>query len=85
MDVFTGILAALGIGFTAFLLYTRQFKWLLKVGRNMLLGAGGMLAANAALAAIGLAVGINLVTTLVVGVLGVPGFMMLYIAQLLIG
>lgn len=84
MDSFMWLIAALGVSFVVFLLYTRQFKWLGRVGRNMLLGAGGMLAANAALATAGLAVGVNLVTALVVGVLGVPGFLMLYLAQLLV-
>ena len=81
------IAVAIGLCFVLFLAYTRQFKWLLKVGRNMVLGIIGILAANFALlqAGLSLAVGANLITALVVGVLGIPGFTMLYLAQLLVG
>ncbi|MCL2605097.1 MAG: pro-sigmaK processing inhibitor BofA family protein [Defluviitaleaceae bacterium] len=85
MDTLTWVILVLCLCFVAFLLYTRQFKWLLRVGRNMVLGAAGILAANALLAGIGLAVGVNAITAMVVGVLGLPGFMMLYLAQLLVG
>jgi inhibitor of the pro-sigma K processing machinery len=84
MDTLLWVILALCICFVVFLLYTRQFKWLLRVGRNMLLGVVGIIAANVALAGVGLAVGVNLVTSLVVGVLGIPGFLMLYMAQLLL-
>ena len=79
--------AAIALCFILFLFYTRQFKWLLKVGRNMALGTAGILAANFALlqAGLTLAVGANLITALIVGVLGIPGFTMLYLAQLLVG
>ena len=85
MDTTMWILLALCLGFLLFLLYTRQFSWLLRVGRNMLLGAVGMITANMALAGIGLAVGVNVITTMIIGVLGIPGFLMLYLAQLLVG
>ena len=85
MDTITWVILFLCLGFVLVLTYTRQFPWLLKVGRNMILGAGGMLAANAALAALGVAVGVNVITALVVGVLGVPGFLMLYLASVLVG
>ncbi|MCL2364045.1 MAG: pro-sigmaK processing inhibitor BofA family protein [Defluviitaleaceae bacterium] len=84
MDTITWVMLFLCLGFVVVLAYTRQFPWLLKVGRNMILGAGGMLAANAALTTLGLAVGVNVITMLVVGVLGVPGFLMLYLASVLI-
>ena len=79
--------AAIALCFVLFLLYTRQFKWLLKVGRNMVLGIAGILAANFALlqAGLTLAVGANFITALIIGVLGIPGFTMLYLAQLLVG
>jgi len=85
MDTITWVLLFLCLGFVAVLAYTRQFPWLLKVGRNMILGAGGMLAANAALTTLGVAVGVNVITMLVVGVLGVPGFLMLYLASVMVG
>ncbi|MCL2187855.1 MAG: pro-sigmaK processing inhibitor BofA family protein [Defluviitaleaceae bacterium] len=85
MDTMMWVIIALCACFGGFLLYTRQFTWLLKVGRNMILGAAGILGANALLAGVGLAVGVNIITALIIGVLGIPGFMMLYLAQLLVG
>ncbi|MCL2500213.1 MAG: pro-sigmaK processing inhibitor BofA family protein [Defluviitaleaceae bacterium] len=85
MDAIMWVILGLCLCFVAFLLITRQFKWLLRVGRNMILGAAGIFSANVLLAGVGLAVGVNVITTLVVGVLGLPGFIMLYLAQLLVG
>jgi inhibitor of the pro-sigma K processing machinery len=84
MDFIMWVILGLCSCFVIFLLITRQFKWLLRVGRNMALGAAGIFTANALLASAGLAVGVNIVTAVVVGVLGLPGFMMLYLAQLLV-
>ncbi|MCL1844560.1 MAG: pro-sigmaK processing inhibitor BofA family protein [Defluviitaleaceae bacterium] len=78
-------LAALGGGFLAYLIYTRQHKWLLSVARNSALGVGGLLLANFALAGMGLAVGVNALTVAIVGILGVPGFLMLYATRFLLG
>ena len=85
MDNFMWLIIAVGVGFFAYLLYTRQFMWLFGVMRNMLLGVGGILAFNFVLAGLCIAVGINAVTALVVGLLGVPGFLLLYASQVLIG
>ena len=85
MDTMMWVLLAIGLVFFGILLYSRQFNWLLKVGRNMILGTASLLGANALLAGVGLAVGVNIITALIIGVLGIPGFMMLYLAQLLIG
>ena len=85
MDTMMWVILGLAVSFAGLLLYTRQFSWLLKVGRNMIIGAGGIFLANMALAGVGLAVGVNVITALVIGVLGVPGFMMLYFAQMLVG
>ena len=85
MDSFMWLMAALGIGFLAYLLYTRQFGWVMRVVRNMGLGVAGMLLFNFLLSGFGLSVGINAVTALVVGLLGAPGFLLLYAAQMIIG
>ena len=85
MDSFLWLILALGVGFLAYLLYTRQFGWLIKVVRNMALGVVGMLVFNLMLAGMGLSVGINAITALVVGLLGAPGFLLLYAAQMMIG
>ena len=78
------LVAALGFGFFAYLMYTRQFKWMLGVVRNTIIGVAGILIFNLMLAGLGLAVGVNAVTALVVGVLGAPGFLLLYAAQMLV-
>ena len=84
MDAFMWLLVALGFGFMAYLFYTRQFKWLLSVARNAVLGIIGILLFNYLFSGFGLAVGVNAVTTLVVGLLGAPGFFLLYATQFLI-
>jgi pro-sigmaK processing inhibitor BofA len=85
MDYFMWLLLALAVGFLAYLLYTRQFKWLLGVARNSALGIVGLLTFNFVLAGANLAVGINALTVLIVGVLGAPGFLLLYATRLLVG
>ena len=85
MDSIMWLMLALGAGFFAYLLYTRQFGWLLRVVRNMAFGVVGMLIFNMILSGFGLSVGINAITALVVGLLGAPGFLLLYAAQAMIG
>ncbi|MCL2048579.1 MAG: pro-sigmaK processing inhibitor BofA family protein [Defluviitaleaceae bacterium] len=82
MSLYNLALAALGIFFAAYLLHTRQFSWALGVAKNSIVGIVGLLVCNFLFA--GLAVGINIVTVLVVGVLGVPGFLLLYATQFLL-
>ena len=74
----------MALGLAAYLLVTRQFKWLLRIARNMALGVAAILLINLAFTGIGLAVGINSVTALTVGVLGLPGLLLLYTTQLLV-
>jgi len=62
-----------------------NFRWLFGVLRNMIIGVGGILGVNFLLAGMGIAVGVNLITAAVVGLLGLPGFLLLYAAQMLIG
>jgi len=71
--------------FLAYLAYTGQFKWLLGVVRNMALGIIGMLGLNLVLSGMGVAVGVNAVTALIVGLLGLPGLLLLYAARFLVG
>ena len=85
MDSFIWLMAALGAGFVAYLLYTRQFSWVLRVFRNMALGIVGMLLFNFMLSGFGLSVGINAVSALIVGLLGAPGFLLLYATQMMLG
>jgi len=71
--------------FLAYLVYTGQFKWLMGVVRNMALGVIGMLGLNFLLSGMGIAVGVNAITALIVGLLGLPGLLLLYAARFLIG
>jgi len=70
--------------FLLYLVYTGQFKWLVSVVRNMALGVIGILGINALLSSLGVVVGINAITTLTIGLLGVPGFLLLYATQFLL-
>ena len=85
MDPIVWLMLIVGIGFFAYLLYTGQFRWLVSVVRNMVLGIAGILGVNALLAGAGVAVGVNVITTLIIGLLGLPGFLLLYAAQVLVG
>jgi hypothetical protein len=76
------ILLALAGAFVSYLIYSRQTKWFVGVARNSVCGIGGLLLFNFAFPSI--AVGINAVTVLIVGVLGVPGFFLLYATRLLV-
>jgi uncharacterized membrane protein YeaQ/YmgE (transglycosylase-associated protein family) len=82
MENFTWLLIALAVGFFAYLLYTRQMRWLAGVLRNIICGVGGLMLVNFAIPSI--AVGVNAVTMIIVGVLGVPGFFLLYATRLLL-
>ena len=84
MDSIMWLMLALGAGFFAYLLYTRQFGWLVKVIRNIAIGIAGILVVNMLLSQFDISVGINPVTALVVGLLGAPGFVLLYAAQFML-
>lgn len=66
------ILAALVV------LFGRPIKALIKLIIRSAIGAAAIFAADFLLSPIGLAVGINGFTALVTGLLGIPGFIMLY-------
>ena len=81
-------LAVAGLGLVSVLYFNRQLKTFLKLVRNGILGALGIWAGNFLLGFAGIGgfyVGINFLTVLVVGVLGLPGYIMLYLTQWIIG
>jgi len=84
MDFILWLMVIACVAFLVCLVYTKQFKWLLGVIRNMAFGIVGILGLNMLLAGVGISVGINLVTTLIVGLLGIPGLLLLYATRLLI-
>jgi inhibitor of the pro-sigma K processing machinery len=75
------LMIAAGALFVYYLIRTRQFKWLLRIIKNGALGVAGLLAGNYIMAFAGLAVGINVLTVLVVGLLGLPGLVLLYVIR----
>jgi len=74
-------IAIAGLGLVAILFFNRQIKAAFGVIRNSLFGIAGILACNMLLAPAGITVGVNLLTVFIVGVLGVPGFLLLYLTQ----
>lgn len=84
MDSIIWFMLALSFGFLAYLLYTRQFRWVLGVVRNIAIGIIAMFGLNFILYERGLAVGVNAITALIVGLLGIPGLLLLYITRFLI-
>ena len=78
-------IAVAGMGLIAILFFNRQLRAVVSVVRNAVLGGIGIWLCNMLLAPFGLAVGINLLTVFIVGVLGIPGFVLLYVTQWMIG
>ena len=78
------LMSIVGGCFLLYLLFARQHKWLLGLLRNALLGCAGILGLNMLLTTTGVAVGVNALTAFIVGVLGLPGFILLYAARLMI-
>ena len=78
-------MAIAGLSLVAILFFNRQIKAAINIVRNAILGIIGILACNMLLAPAGVAVGVNVLTVFVVGVLGVPGFLLLYLTQWMVG
>ena len=70
---------------TVVIIFAEPLKYLLKLVINSALGAGAIFVINMALGGVGLDVGINMVTVLTAGVLGIPGIAALYIVRLMLG
>ena len=85
MNIFMWLVVALAVIFLAYVLYSGQLRWLVGVVRNMALGIVGILGANMLLGGIGLTVGVNVITVMTVGLLGLPGFLLLYGVGMLVG
>ena len=70
-----------GLGLVAILFFNRQIKFVINIVRNAVLGILGIMACNMLLAPVGVMVGVNFLTVFIVGVLGAPGFVLLYLTQ----
>ena len=73
--------AIAALGLVAILFFNRQIKFAFNIVRNALLGIAGILACNIIMAPMGVMVGVNLLTIFIVGILGIPGFLLLYLTQ----
>ena len=84
MDVRTIVLLAAGglvLLAMAAQAFSKPVRLAAKAAINTLLGLGGLLLLNATTAFTGLSLGVNLFNALVVGVLGVPGLVLLLLVQ----
>ena len=62
-------------------LFTASLRLALKLAANTLLGFGALWLSALAAPLTGIALGINLFNALVIGILGLPGFLFLLLAQ----
>lgn len=84
MDLNQKIIAALLAGFFIIALlrvFSAPLKLAVKLAVNTLLGFLALWAVNAAAGFTGVALGVNLWNALVIGVLGLPGFVLLLLVQ----
>lgn len=84
MDLNQKVLAAILAGFFLIALlriFSKPFRMALKLLFNTLLGFGALWAVNLTAGITGIALGFNLWNALVVGILGVPGFVLLLMVQ----
>ncbi|MDR2939171.1 MAG: pro-sigmaK processing inhibitor BofA family protein [Clostridiales bacterium] len=72
------------VAFMLILAMQKPLTYMLKVTINGLFGALGMFIANSLLAGLNLFVGINFLTIFAVGLLGLPGFISLYIINFML-
>ena len=65
-------------------LFIKPLKWLLRLGINSLIGGVLLFDVNLLGGILGITVSVNALTALFVGILGVPGLVLLYIMQLIL-
>ena len=84
MDLNQKVLAAILAGFFLIALlriFSKPFRMALKLLFNILLGFGALWAVNMTAGITGITLGLNFWNALVVGILGVPGFVLLLMVQ----
>lgn len=85
---FTNILVVLGCALAIFVIgkiFLFPIKFLLKLVFNTIIGGAIIYIINLVGANFGFHIGLNLITSLVVGILGIPGAILLIILKLIIG
>ena len=79
------ILWMIGACLVGVLVIMRPVRLVLRIGLGAIMGGLGIYITNIFLAPLGIFVGLNVVTLGIVALLGLPGFLMLYIASAFIG
>lgn len=64
--------------------FSTPLKLLYKIIINSVLGILALIGINFIISPLGLSVGVNLLTIAIIGVLGIPGFICLYLMQILL-
>ncbi len=70
--------------FALVIMFGKPIKAVIMLVFRSIIGAAAIFAADFLLSPIGLSVGINLFTAFVTGILGIPGFIMLYALTLIL-
>lgn len=70
--------------FVVFIIFSKPLKKLAKVCINSVIGVSALFITNFLLSPFGISVGINIYTALITGILGIPGFIGLYIVSIII-
>lgn len=85
MDINTLLIYVIGSILLLFLMsiFSKKVSYILKFLIRSAIGALGFTFLNMTTATYGLIVGVNLLTVVFVGLLGIPGFISLYIYQIL--
>ncbi len=78
--IFIGCLVVLAL----FIFFSRHLKFIARALVSSALGAIGMVVCNSVFAGFGAYVGVNLLTLLIVAVLGLPGFVLLYVTSFIL-
>jgi len=77
------LMIAACVALVILMLFSSPIKAFARIALNSALGIIGILAANVFLTPFGMFVGVNILTVMAVGLLGFPGFIMLYITSLM--
>ncbi|MBO5505325.1 MAG: pro-sigmaK processing inhibitor BofA family protein [Clostridia bacterium] len=73
----------LAVLFVFWKIFTKPFKWLIRLVVNGILG-GLLLYIINSIGFAGLTIDINIITSLIAGILGIPGVILLFVLQLIL-
>jgi len=73
----------LAVLFVFWKIFTKPFKWLIRLVVNGILG-GLLLYIINSIGFAGLTIDINIITSLIAGILGIPGVVLLFVLQLIL-